>query len=374
MNLRQLASGGLVLVVAVVLSACQATSAPGAPESAASPAAATEEVAMTAEVKTMFVAPETKDCSGVGPMTCLQVADTADGPWTLFYDSIEGFTHEPGYLYELRVSVSQRPTPVPADASSLMYRLVEEVSKTPAGGTGGTPAAAADPLAGSWTLVSSGDGEAPTAVPAGVEVTANFAEGRISGTSGCNRYGAAYTLDGAALTIEPAVSTMMACEEPKMTVETAYLAALGQVTGYRLQDGNLLLSYGDGQVLTFRPAAVSGLEGTSWQVTGYNNGQQAVVSLAAGTTISLLFAEGKVAGQACNRYNGSFTQDGDQVTISPLATTRMMCPEPGVMEQESAYLSALQAATTWQIDGSMLTLRDAAGAMQVNATAEVITR
>ena len=159
-----------------------------------------------------------------------------------------------------------------------------------------------------------------------------------------------------------------------MRVETAYLAALGQITGYQLQDGLLQLTYGSGQALTFKPAAISGLDGSSWRVTGYNNGRQAVVSLAAGTTISLLFADGKVSGQACNSYNGSYTQDGDKVTISPLVSTEMMCPEAGVMEQETAYLAALQAAATWQIDGSKLTLRDAAGAMQVTGQADVITR
>jgi heat shock protein HslJ len=374
MSLRLLASGGLIVFAAAVLAACQSTPAPGAPDAATAAVSPPVDPAMSAEVKTMFIAPETKDCTGAGPMTCLQVAESADGPWTLFYDPIDGFTHEPGYLYELKVSVSQRPTPVPADASSLSYTLVEVVSKTAAGDSAVTPAAAADPLTGSWTLVSYGDLSAPVAVPEGVEVTATFAGGRVSGSGGCNRYGASYTLDGATLTIEAASSTMMACEEPMMRMETAYLAALGQVTGYRMQDGKLLLTYGSGQALTFKPASVSGLDGTSWQVTGYNNGRQAVVSLAAGTTISLLFADGKVSGTACNSYSGTYSESGRKVTISPLASTQMMCPEAGVMEQETAYLTALQAATTWQIEGSQLTLRDGAGAMQVTGQADVITR
>lgn len=80
-------------------------------------------------VKTMFVAPEVVDCEGEGPRTCLRVRASADDEWELFYDTIEGFAHEPGHAYELRVEV--RPVGKPAaDASSLEYKLVEIVSKT----------------------------------------------------------------------------------------------------------------------------------------------------------------------------------------------------------------------------------------------------
>jgi heat shock protein HslJ len=47
----------------------------------------------------------------------------------------------------------------------------------------------------------------------------------------------------------------------------------------------------------------------------------------------------------------------------------MMCVAPeGVMEQETRYLTALQNAATYSIDGGTLTIRDAGGAMQVVAT------
>ncbi len=37
------------------------------------------------------------------------------------------------------------------------------------------------------------------------------------------------------------------------------------------------------------------------------------------------------------------------------------------MEQESLYLGALQSATTWQVRGTTLELRDDGGALQVSA-------
>jgi hypothetical protein len=78
--------------------------------------------------KTLFVASERKPCTGVGPMQCLQVREAVDLPWRFFYSEIEGFTHEPGFAYELRVREAPVPNP-PADGSSLRWRLLEVVSK-----------------------------------------------------------------------------------------------------------------------------------------------------------------------------------------------------------------------------------------------------
>lgn len=83
--------------------------------------------------KTLFVAAERKPCTGVAPMECLQVREAADRPWQYFYSEIEGFTHEPGYTYELRV-LEQKVAAPPADGSSLHWRLLRVVSKRPASG------------------------------------------------------------------------------------------------------------------------------------------------------------------------------------------------------------------------------------------------
>lgn len=80
--------------------------------------------------QTLYVGPNLVECTGVAPQTCMQVKDTPDGEYRLFYDQIEGFTFEEGYDYELRVRTEPVENPA-ADASSLRYILVEEVSKTP---------------------------------------------------------------------------------------------------------------------------------------------------------------------------------------------------------------------------------------------------
>jgi hypothetical protein len=81
-------------------------------------------------VRTFFVSHTKVDCVGVAPMKCLQIRESRDADWTLFYSQIEGFDYEEGYDYELRVSLEEVENP-PADASSIRYELVELVSKTP---------------------------------------------------------------------------------------------------------------------------------------------------------------------------------------------------------------------------------------------------
>lgn len=76
------------------------------------------------------VGPEFVDCVGVDPRRCMVV----DGE--LFYSSIEGFSHEPGYTYRLRVERydAYPGGEPPQDAGRYRYRPVEVASKTPADG------------------------------------------------------------------------------------------------------------------------------------------------------------------------------------------------------------------------------------------------
>jgi heat shock protein HslJ len=105
-------------------------------------------------------------------------------------------------------------------------------------------------------------------------------------------------------------------------------------------------------------------------VTGINNGRNALVSLVAGSTVTLQFlVDGKVAGSAgCNQYTARYEADGSKLRISAPAATRRLCPEAGLMEQEQAFLKALEAVATTRMEGNRVELRDAQGAMQVVAT------
>lgn len=230
------------LVAALALGACAAPARSPEP----TPAATAEEPAET--VETIYIAPALKDCTGVAPMRCMEVATSPDGPWTLFYGAIEGFTFEEGYRYELKVRTEAVANP-PADGSATRTILVEVVSKTAAAAT----APAGDELAGtSWNL-SSIDGAAPAegGQPASIAFTD---EGRVAGSSGCNRFMGGYTLSDGALAFGALAGTMMACPEPLMQQEQAFLAILGAASGHSVAGDTLTITADDGRSLVFTRA------------------------------------------------------------------------------------------------------------------------
>ena len=77
----------------------------------------------------LWIGPERVECEGVAPMMCLQVAESEDGDYRLFYDTIEGFDYQEGTSYVIDVSITEVENP-PADASSLQYTLVEIVKES----------------------------------------------------------------------------------------------------------------------------------------------------------------------------------------------------------------------------------------------------
>ena len=77
----------------------------------------------------LWIGPERVECEGVAPMMCLQVAESEDGDYQLFYDTIEAFDYQEGTSYVIDVSITEVEDP-PADASSLQYTLVEIVEES----------------------------------------------------------------------------------------------------------------------------------------------------------------------------------------------------------------------------------------------------
>jgi heat shock protein HslJ len=218
-----------------------------------------------------------------------------------------------------------------------------------------------------WTATS------VTANPivAGTVITVQFTDqGRLTGSDGCNTFATNYTLNGTTLTIDPAmISTKKACDEAVMNQADTFTQALLATTSYTLGDGLMVLNQGNVPGLEFT-GQTNSLSKTSWDVTGYNNGKQAVVSPITGTNLTITFGDdGTISGNSgCNTYSGQYTLSGQSITISPLASTMRACIEPeGVAEQETAFLASLQQATVWNLQGNQMSLRNAQDALAVTA-------
>jgi heat shock protein HslJ len=228
------------------------------------------------------------------------------------------------------------------------------------------------PLTGTgWTLISGLSGTGTWNVLPGTMITASFGEdGQVSGSAGCNDYFAAYQSRLNSLTVETAATTRMNCESPAgiMNQETLYLSNLKGAATYAIE-GDLLMVYDTmgKTLLTYRKGLpeVTPLPfvGTTWSLDFYKAADGTMTAVLPATMVTALFEDGNLTGSAgCNSYFGSYTQQGQNgITIGPLGSTLMFCGEPGVMEQETAYLALLQSAVSYDISGAMLTLSDAGG-------------
>ncbi len=236
------------------------------------------------------------------------------------------------------------------------------------GGPGAQETAAADPallesadwrateIAGSATLSGA---EAP-------DVTAVFAAGTLSGSGGVNRYTATYgaSADGT-ITISQPAATLMAGPPEAMDQEQAYFEALRKATRFAVTADALTLLDDEGEALVRYVAQEPvALQGTTWDALAYNNGKDALVSLAESSSITAVFgADGSLTGDASvNRYTTTYTAAGETLSIdAAIATTKMAGPDE-LMQQEAAYLAALPQTATFTIEGDELWLRDAEGA------------
>lgn len=219
-----------------------------------------------------------------------------------------------------------------------------------------------------WRLTGLGG----QALPAGQgrnAITVNFEAGRVHGFSGCNQFIGSYTLEGDRLVLGMLGGTMMACPDPAMSIEGLFLRSFSGSLNVTVAANDLTLTpENGGDALRFERQAPPRLEGVKWEVTGYNNGRQAVVGPLLGTRLTLMFQDGQVFGSSsCNRFHGSFTAEGNALTIQPLATTRMAC-EDALMSQEQEFLRALQTATTWEIVRGMLDVHRADGERVLTAS------
>jgi len=106
----------------------------------------------------------------------------------------------------------------------------------------------------SWTLTGWGE---PEPIPSDVRITAEFADDRVAGQAGVNRYSAGVTSNGdGAFGVQAPITTKMAGPPEAMAAEQAYLRRLEDATAYRVDGNTLVLHDGEGQTsLTFTRAA-----------------------------------------------------------------------------------------------------------------------
>ncbi len=232
--------------------------------------------------------------------------------------------------------------------------------------------AATSPLNGtSWVLSALG-GQLPLS---GTTLTLVFGEDdAVSGSDGCNRFTTTFTASKSTITIAtPVASTMMACTEAVTNQANEYMTALDAANRYQVRGSQLILLEGN-QVLATYVAAREDLADTTWLVTGYNNGREAVVSPLLGADIIInINDESLISGNAgCNDFFASIQAANGAIEISGVGATRRTCSTPaGVMEQETEFFAALESAETYTVEGDFIELRNADDAIAVQMVRQI---
>ncbi len=226
------------------------------------------------------------------------------------------------------------------------------------------PGASAPKLDGtSWVVTAIGG----TATLAGHQPTIAFAGDRASGMASCNQFVAGFSQTGSTVKLTPGAMTAMACApEAVMTQEQAFTSALAAKVGVRSAGTAAELLDTSGKVvLALQPQPTPAetpkpLTGTIWQLSAIV-AKAATASPVAGSTVTLQVSGDQLSGKACNTFRGQVRIDGSSFKAGPLMSTKVACANPDENAQETAVLTALEAATNYAIVGDTLTLKAADG-------------
>lgn len=188
--------------------------------------------------KIIYVADAIVDCEGVTTQKCFNIKENKEDDWTLFYDSIEGFDYEEGFIYKIEMEITKIKNP-PSDGSNLKYKLIriiyQEKSKK-----------SQEKLTfdGKWEVSNligiNSLSKSPT-------LLIDLETKKISGNAGCNSYGSDFSIEGNQLKFTTPVATKMYCSN--MKIEKTFFNCLRTTSNYKFVDGSLTFYTKDGNEL-----------------------------------------------------------------------------------------------------------------------------
>lgn len=222
-------------------------------------------------------------------------------------------------------------------------------------------------LDGEWVLQrGTVDGE-PLQLVEGSPVTLRLDATEVGGTAACNQYGGEAERDGDHITFGAMFMTEMACDEPSMALEAAYLDALSRVDTARREADQLRLT-GPATELDFtlrQPTPDADPVGTSWRLESLVTGD-AVASVFGSATL-LLAEDGTVSGSTgCRSFGGSYTLEGDELAIADLVVDQRACDDRSG-GQDAQVLELLGGALRVDVSGDRMTLMGGANALDYRA-------
>ncbi len=215
--------------------------------------------------------------------------------------------------------------------------------------TAGLPDTLQSLQAQTWVLDTA---ETTPAIRTTATVTLSFEDERLFGQGPCNTYTARFSVEGDhGLDIGLIASTLKGCDAATAKAEAAYLKALAAVDQADTVDPKRLVLEGDGVSLAYDRLDLDEEIAGTWTIVNLNTGN-ALATPIEGTEPTITFDPGgKLAASAgCNPIATTWKLDGSVLTIGKTAQAMMACPEPeGVSEQESALTAALANAVRAEV-------------------------
>ena len=102
----------------------------------------------------------------------------------------------------------------------------------------------------------------------------------------------------------------------------------------------------------------------NWTLQSLTDTTGILIPVQSGTEVTARFNldEGRMSGNAgCNWYSAMYTTKDYAMNLSLESITDMRCWDPGVTEQESAFVADLVKASSFRFSGSSLKIYDASG-------------
>lgn len=207
-----------------------------------------------------------------------------------------------------------------------------------------------------WQLIEvSGAPVSPLAGEKRPHILLDSSQKKATGFAGCNNFFGSYEIDGAALKFGPIGSTRMSCLDLQLSLETEFLNALDQTSGWEIKDDMLLFLDGGDVLARFTKEDNSEITGTVWQwvQTRYNDDRKAVPAEPKSYTVEFR-EDGTLNVKAdCNQKGGTYStfEEEKRLSIEITHATMAACPE-GSLEDE--FVRALSAAAIYFIkDGDL---------------------
>ena len=180
----------------------------------------------------------------------------------------------------------------------------------------------------------------------------------------CNTGGGSFTTDGQALTLGPGMLTMMGCPEDTQDFQ---FQQISNAAVYYFVDGDLFIELADAAGIMQLTAADPSLTGTTWQWVETVTPVETITSSNPASYTVLFNEDGTYALQAdCNSGGGTYTVDGQSISIGPAALTMMACPDGS---QDAVFLQQLSNAAIYFFQNGDLLIDQAmdSGTMRFSA-------